>query len=205
MISKPHRTNSDFQIRHFLAGSCHTADGAWALLYSERIALEDKLRHSEAQRLRREAKIAKARHKLKSVVDYDVLEARADIVEAEADLGTWFMNVEAAKAELATIVALMAEIEPHRKYAHLPFLKANEAAQQEEWKLELMYRAENFLMTSGTIPHDHFARMREHPQFHTDILPHVTECRLQIRNGKTDFLIEDKSKTLGLPCIRTKP
>jgi hypothetical protein len=34
MNAKPHRTNSDFQLRYFLARSCHTPDGARALMYT---------------------------------------------------------------------------------------------------------------------------------------------------------------------------
>lgn len=190
MIAKPHRTNSDFQLHHFFVGSCHTADGAWAVLYAEKIALEDKLRHSEAQRLRRDAKIAAANEVFEdsSALRSAILNAKADIAEANADVGTWTLNVEAAKNELATIVALMVQVEPHRKYSHLPLLAANEASQCEEWKRELMYRAENFLMTMGTIPHDHFARMREHPQFKSEILPHCNRVQALIKSNKPELI-----------------
>lgn len=202
MIAKPHRTNSDFQLRNFFVGSCHTADGAYALMYAEKIALEDKLRHSEAQRLRREAKIAAANEVLAESTSQRsaVLNAKADIAEANADVGTWTMNVEAARAELKTINELIANIEPHRKYSHLPLLEANEAAQEEEWKRELMYRAENFLLTMGTIPHDHFARMREHPQFKTEILPHCHKVQTLLKSGGQGqtAILDNKSFNLKL-------
>lgn len=207
MISKPHRTNSDFQLKHFFVGSCHTPDGAWAALYSERIALEGKLRHAEAQDLRRQARIAAASEVLEdsSSSRSAVLNAKADLIEANADLETWKLNVQAARAELATIVELMAQLEPQRKYAHLPLLEANEAAQEEEWKLELMYRAENFLLTSRTIPHDHFARMREHPAFRSEILPHVQRTNALLKAGKELAVIEGPTLNLKLltkdaPC-----
>ncbi|MGF3990643.1 hypothetical protein ACQX7T_15570, partial [Staphylococcus aureus] len=37
----------------------------------------------------------------------------------------------------------------------------------------LMRRAENYLLSQGSIPHDHFETMRLHPEFSTVILPHV--------------------------------
>lgn len=203
MISKPHRTNSDFQLRNFFVGSCHTPDGAYALMYSERIALEDKLRHAEAQRLRRQAKIAAANEVLddSSSPRSAVLNAKADIAEANADIGTWEMNLKAAQAELATINTLMAELEPYRKFSHLPLLEANEASQQEEWLHELVYRAQNFLLTQGAIPHDHFARMREHPQFKTHLLPRVREAQAMIQSGKVDVLLLQKPATPLLELI----
>lgn len=205
MISKPHRTNTDFQLKHFFVGSCHTPDGAYAVLYSEKIALEDKLRHSEAQRLRRDAKIAAANEILddSSSAKSACLNAKADIAEANADIGTWKMNVEAAKNELDTILGLMRDLEPHRKYAHLPILAANEASQEEEWMRELMYRAENFLLTQHTIPHDHFARMREHPKFHTHILPHVNRSHALIKANQPMHILE--SRTFNeLPKLLTR-
>lgn len=205
MISKPHRTNSDFQLKHFFVGSCHTPDGAYAVLYSEKIALEDKLRHSEAQKLRREAKIAAANEVLddSSSTMSACLNAKADMAEAYADYGTWKLNVEAAKNELETILGLMADLEPHRKYSHLPLLEANEASQEEEWMRELMYRAENFLITQGTIPHDHFARMREHPKFLSEILPYVNRVHVMIKTNQPALILESK-KFNELPKLLTQ-
>jgi hypothetical protein len=199
MISKPHRGNSDFQLRHFFVGSCHTADGAYAVMYAEKINLEGKLRHSEAQKLRRDAKIAAAKEIMAESTSSRSawLNAKADIIEQEADLPTWEMNLAAARAELATIVELMAQIEPLRKFAHLPILEANEAAQTEEWKRELMYRAENFLLTQGSIPHDHFARMREHPAFKTEIFPYINQTHTLLKQNRVDEVL-GQTETLSI-------
>ena len=200
MHSKPHRTNSDFQLWHFFAGSCHTADGAWAVMYSEKIALEGKLRHTEAQRLTRESKIAAAEEILEDPTSKrsQKLKAQAEIVEQEADIETWTLNVEAARMELNTINEIMAKIEPLRKYAHLPMLEANEACQEEEWMRELQYRAENFILTQGSIPHDHFARMREHPKFKTELLPHIQKVQMHIKDGNTNLVLDNKAFNLPL-------
>jgi hypothetical protein len=193
MIAKPHRTNSDFQIKNFLVGSCHTADGAWAVLYAEKINLEQKLKYSEATFLRREAKRIVAQRIIDDEDSDRVarLNAKADLVELDSEQPTHDLNVAAARAELATIVELMAELEPKRKYAHLPLLEANEAAQEEEWKLELMYRAENFLLTQSSIPHDHFARMREHPAFKTEILPWIDQTHKLMGAKKLDLILNN--------------
>lgn len=177
MNSNPHRNNSDFQLRHFLAGSCFTPDGAWMLMYGQMIDREAVIKNCEAQRLRRQAKIMDAQ----AVIDdpntskTDKIRAEADIIEADSHYYTWEKNLEAAKMELATIKSIMDELEPHRKYKHLPLLEANEAAQRDEWCGEFKNRVENFLFSTGTIPEDHLRAMRNHPDFESELLPHITD------------------------------
>jgi len=185
MISKPHRNNSDFQLRHFLAGSCHTADGAWMLLYGQKIDVEVKIKHGVAQNLRRIAAIMDAQATIDSVDSSpsEKMIAEADIIEQTSGDDAWELNQTAAKNELATINALMTELEPLRKFAHLPVLEANEAAQQGEWLGELKERAENFLITQGTIPHDQLHTMRCHPDFKSDIVPFIELINDKMKNG----------------------
>jgi hypothetical protein len=174
--SKPHRQNSNFQLRHFLVGSCTTPDGAYVLMYGQLIDMQDKIRHAESQRKRRQAKIAKAQYTIDNPTyfkAYEVLDAEADVLEVEADMSTWDMNLAAAKQELAAIENLMLELKPRCKYAHLPILEMAEASQEDEWLGELKQRAENFLITAGTIPQDHFQTMRMHPKFNSDLVPHI--------------------------------
>ena len=175
MDSKPHRTNSDFQLRYFMAGSCHTPDGAWMLMYAQKIAIEGNLRHAEAQRLRRDAKIAEAQSVISNfqLPEYSKMFAKAAIIEAEADRPIWELNFQAAKSELATIEKIMEELHPLRKFGHLPTLEANEAAQRDEWLGELIGRAENYLFSQGYIPADHFGTMRCHPDFEAKIAPRI--------------------------------
>ena len=185
MISKPHRNNSDFQLRHFLAGSCHTADGAWMLLYGQKIDVEVKIKHGVAQNLRRIAAIMDAQATIDSVDSSpsEKMIAEAAIIEQTSGDDAWELNQTAAKNELATINALMMELEPLRKFAHLPVLEANEAAQQGEWLGELKERAENFLITQGTIPHDQLHTMRCHPDFKSDIVPLIELINDKMKNG----------------------
>ena len=176
MVSKPHRNNSDFQLRYFMAGSCKTPDGAWMLLYGQKIDIEVKIKHSKSQQLRRDAAIAKAESILSnpSSKSWDKLIAEADLIENKAGDESWKLNAKAAIEELATIEDLMGQLEPLCKYSHLPLLERNEAAQREEWLLELNERAENFILSQGSIPHDHLHTMRCHPDFKTKIAPHIS-------------------------------
>ena len=185
MISVPHRNNSDFQLRYFMAGSCHTPDGLWALMYGQKIDAEHKIRAAEGQALIRQANIMEAEE---TIADENAkpsakMKARAKIIEVGAAGDTPALNLEAAKNELATINAIMAEVEPFRKYRHLPLLEANEMAQRDEWRGELMTRAEDYLVTSGTIPQDQFNAMRRHPDFVTHIAPRIQETTKAMRQA----------------------
>jgi hypothetical protein len=177
MNSKPHRNNSDFQLKYFLAGSCKTPDGAWCLLYNQMIEREQVVNMIDSQKIKRQVRELKANKILESETadEIEKLEAQSELIELEATRYTWEMNATAARQELATIKRLMEELEPLRKYGHLPVLEASEACQQEEWLLELKERAENFMVTQGTIPHDHFHTMRCHPEFKTELVPFVAK------------------------------
>ena len=194
MNSNPHRTNSDFQLRYFLAGSCKTPDGAWCLLYAQKVKQEHVVRALESQKLRQQVKEMEVALILKNdnASEIDKLTAKADLLEMHAALPTWEMNAEAAVNELNTINRLMAELEPLRKYSHLPVLEANEATQREEWLGELIERAENFIITQGSIPHDHLATMRSHPDFNSKIVPFIGDLNVklqQIKSTKEGFCL----------------
>ena len=190
MHSATHRLNHDFQLTHFLATSCHTPDHAYALLYAQMIDMQGKIAHHKAQVLRREV----SRMKAQAVLDdpratgVKKLEARADLAEQDASAYVFEMNAKGAEAELAHINRLMAELEPQRKYSHLPILEANEAAQRDEWRLELCRRAENYLLANMTgIPHDQIDTMRMHPDFATHILPHIMQFGGALRQCNGDL------------------
>jgi len=173
------------------------------LMYGQKIDREAVIKSCEAQRIRREAKIMDAQAVINDphVSQTDKMRAQADIIEADAHYYTWSTNLEAAKMELATIKQLMAELEPHRKYAHLPLLEANEAAQREEWLGEFKNRVENFMFSTGTIPEDHLRAMRNHPDFQSALLPHIQEVMGKLANAKSsadlltnhsEYFLEDK-------------
>lgn len=189
MISKNGRRNTHFQIDHFLVGSCFTADGAYSLLCDLREERVDALAQVTVSELRTRAKIARAEAALRSEDEATRLDAEADLVEIRATADTLQKNIAAARGELAHIDGLIAKLQPHRRFSHLPDAEAHEAAQRDEWRLELANRAENFLLTSGSIPHDHFASMRQHPDFVTGILPVIEQTKMTLMEGRVDQLL----------------
>ena len=42
-MTTPHRLNSDFQLRHFIAGAKHTPDAAWCALYNQLVDIDEKV------------------------------------------------------------------------------------------------------------------------------------------------------------------
>lgn len=193
MYSCTHRLNHDFQLQYFMANSCRTPDAAYALLYAQKVDMETKLKHSKAQVLRKEIKLKQ----IQAIMDnpdsteIEKMEAEADILEIEADKYTYEMNLKGAQNEFNCIVELMDQLESQRKYSHLDILDANEACQRDELREELKFRAENFLMSQGFIPSDHLATMRCHPDFITNILPHIGEVQAALRNQRADLVFEN--------------
>ena len=63
--------------------------------------------------------------------------------------------------------------------------------QREEWLFELMNRAENYLLTTGTIPTDHFVTMRQHPDFDDSILPFIENVQKLMQETKNTKIVID--------------
>jgi hypothetical protein len=187
MHYKTNRLNHDFQIAYFLAGACHTPDAAYALLCDLRDDREDALKTVKASELRMKAKSVRARRKLESEDEAERLDGEADLAEIEATLSTGQKSIDAAQAELATILACIEKVHPLRKFSHLPDAEAHEAAQAEEWKLQLIHMAHNHMLVTGTVPADHFATMRMHPAFRSEMLPAITDMRKQIVQAQGDL------------------
>jgi hypothetical protein len=185
MISKNNRQNSNFQILNFLVGSCHTPDAAYSLLCDLEEEREMALSRVQVSDMKLQAHIMKLEETINSPESkpYEVLEAQADLLEIKLSKKLTQRNIDAAQDELNFIQKCMVRLEPHRKYGHLPLPEAHQAMQQEEWKFELMRRAENFLLTDGHIPSDHFETMREHPEFKSELLPYIESTRACILNG----------------------
>lgn len=178
MHYKTNRLNHDFQIAYFIAGACQTPDAAYAILHDLKEDRNNAIKMFKASKFREQAKIIRAHEVLENAKSTaEQLDAQADIAEIEAMADTTKANYDAALAELAFIDQCIEKVQPLRKFAHLPNVEAFEAAQQEEWKLSLIHQAENSLLTTGTIPPDHFATMRMHPEFLDAILPSINEVK----------------------------
>ena len=196
MHSSPHRNNSDFQLRYFIANNCHTADVAWCLMYEQKLDIQIKLESTKAKMLRRKAKMLEIEQGLASTDPIKQLNAQADLIEWQSGDGMLEMAVLGAEQELATITSIMDELGPQRKYAHLPLLEAAQAAQREEWLLEFQNRSENYLLSRGTIPEDHLNAMRNHPDFETQLVPYITDVIEKIATNKNRMSLLTNNKML---------
>lgn len=182
MLTKLNRNNTNFQIAYFIAGSCHTPDAAYIALVSQRQDRERALAQVEVGKIREQIQRLQAERLIASPDPIEQLEGQANLLQLEIDLANQQTLIEAAEAELDFINQCIEKIQPLRKYAHLSDAEALEASQAEEWAHELRYRAENFLLTQGTIPSDHFATMRQHPAFETYLLPGIERIHKQLQS-----------------------
>ena len=200
MHSSSHRLNHDFQLRHFLAGSCHTPDAAWTLLYAQRIDMESKLKMSKGQEIDRKIKALEASRLSQSIYERDRLESQKILADLDSSQYIFEMNIAGAEKELETINDLMSELEPLCQYSHLSILERNEACWREEWCLELIRRAENNLLAYGTIPPDQIETMRQHPDFQERIVPRILEFTKKVQSLERDKVFyELEASSLSLP------
>ena len=196
MHSSPHRNNSDFQLRYFIANNCHTADTAWCLMYEQKLDIQIKLTSVKANLLRRKAKLVGIQQELESTDLVKQLNAQADLIEWQGGEGLLEMAILGAEQEIATIESIMAELEPQRKYAHLPVLEVAKASQREEWLLEFQRRTENFLLSQGTIPEDQLNAMRNHPDFEIKLVPFITEVAQKIATSRDKMALLTNNRML---------
>lgn len=203
MNSKNNRVNHNFQILHFLVGSCFTADGAFSLLCDLREEREMALNTVEVAAIREKAKRITIERMLKSEDEVVRLNAEADLLEIDLGIAVSTRNIAAAKDELKYINECIEKITPLRKFAHLPDHESHEACQQEEWKLEFKARIENQLITTGTIAPDDFNHMRMHPEFHSFLLPTIdqTSALLAAPESRATLLENFNKKSFDLPKL----
>lgn len=193
------RVNHDFQILYFIIGSCHTPDAAYAKLKDLQENRIMALNSAKVAKIKENITIAKAKRKLNSEDEIERLEGEADLAELESFAEITERNIKAAEAELKFIEDCIEKLQPHRKYAHLPDSEAHEAFQQEEWKYELIDRARNSLLTTGSINPDEFKTMKMHPEFVSEILPAIDSCKRLMSQGKVhELLLESKQNNILL-------
>jgi hypothetical protein len=190
MTVKYNRNNTNFQIAHFIAGNHHTADAAYFALRNLELERQRAVDSIPIAEIKWRAARLKLENKLQSKLEYERIEAEAELQDLELEIKYYQPLADSARAELAFIQDCIERVQPLRKYSHLPDIEAAEMCQAEEWGLELQRRAENYLLTSGTIPHDHFNTMRLHPAFETQLLPHIEKIHttLQLPNGAAEVL-----------------
>ena len=175
MHAKTGRLNSDFQIAHFLVGSCHTADGAYALLCDLRDERQQAIAAYHVGCKRNKARMLQASRW--SFLKSTHLERQADMEELQNAVAQSETLYLIALDELKFIEQCIEKLQPYRQYSYLPDQEAHQAAQEEEWAQELIRRGENNLLSIGVIPADQLGAMRLHPQFADKILPALDNVR----------------------------
>jgi hypothetical protein len=153
-----HWRNSDFQKLYFIVGKCHTADEAYRQLMQLKEDREVPIAQYTAQQLRNKAKLLRTCDN-----EYDRIMLEADRIEIESTAKQEKACYDEALRELDVINKMIKDIQPHRKYSHLPDVEAYQACQSEEWALELIHRAENSLVTTGSMSPELLATIRLHP------------------------------------------
>ena len=177
-MARNHKQNSNFQISYFLAGSCHTA----------------------VSQLKEQAKIIRAQRLMESEDSADKLEGQAELLQIENNNTQGKILFEAANDELNHINKCLKAVEPLRQYSEYSDLEAHELAQREEWLLELINRAENYMITGGSIPSDHFVTM--HPDFKNEIIPRIEYIKAQLSDpSKSIKFLKEKKNTFELPKL----
>ena len=188
MTVKYHKKNTNFQIENFLVKSAHTPDNAYFQLLELKEEREMALDAFKVGEMRREAKRLALDETLKTGTKAEKLEAEADLLEISNGEKYERNMYSALMDELAFIERKINEIEPLRKYAHMDLVSAHEASQQEAWLEELKCRAENYLLSTGSIPADQLTTMRLHPDFKSMIEPKIVEVKKMIMENSKILL-----------------
>jgi len=201
MIVKYDKTNTNFQIAYFIAGSCYTADAAYIALLTLKNDRLQALDAAKVAELKRMAARIRAKKLGESENIADKLESQAELLEIEHSEKLTERLIKAAQEEVEFIDYCIQQVQPLRKYAHLDDHAAAEACQREEWLGELVSRAENYMMTQGTIPHDQLLTMRQHPDFASVLLPRLEQLHVALSDPISSKQILLEQEHFNLPKV----
>ena len=85
------------------------------------------------------------------------------------------------------------ELKPQCKYWNEDILQMEQDMQREEWAMELKYRGENMILANALgIGYDHLQTMRQHPDFLTEIAPHLEKTTRLIHDARVNALPLEK-------------
>lgn len=149
--------NSNFQIAHFVAGKCFTADEAYRVLRELEVDRQLALDEYVAYELETSFELSR----LDSHSDNGQIKARYLRLKSQYDHAK-NCNDEALR-EIEFIRDLIKQVEPLRQYSHLPDSEAFQACQRLEWRLKLDNKAKISLMTNGQLPPDLLETIMAHP------------------------------------------
>lgn len=203
MYSQFRKHNSNFNTLYFLVGSCHTADGAYYLIKQNLDIRKEELDANEVSKLRREAKKLKLTNELKTGVSDDrAIEIEADLLELKNQENSYILYLESAQDEYEFLLSCLSTLDSIRRYKDKSDIEGHEASQREEWKLELINRAQNHLLMDGRIPADQFDAMRMHPDFATVIYPEIKKISEEIQLSK--IVIDSVPEEFRLQALKDK-
>jgi hypothetical protein len=213
MVINNHRKHSTFALKHFMAGGCYTADAAYVLLFAQLEGLRMDMATGQAGVLRNQAKrmellstLADIKTGIEAIyvatgeiitdpkAEIELLKTQADLIEFEAAEKMFTINFEGTKREVVELEEMLATLKPLCKFWNDDILKMEQDMCQTEWAHELAGRAENMIMANAFgIPYDHFATMRQHPEFESVILPSIaaTNDTLALANQTRDKRVID--------------
>jgi hypothetical protein len=171
MYTAYHRSNSDFHLKYFLAGTCYTPDAAYFRLLMEQEVLVEKIEINK-QTHDYKFKIAQAKIDEASKTS-ERLEAEQELKELEIRETMYQKTYEAALKELETLNNLIDQLKPQCKYIDMNSDDAWNATQREEWLYEIKARIENGLISTKNISVSDLEIARRHPDFKLEIAPFV--------------------------------
>ena len=190
MPIKCYRTNTDFDLKHFVASEAHTPDGKHVLWAAQLNLLKEQYAGFKAMVLRKEAREEELMEILDATTDSASLTRsrikmiQAELIEIRAGKENDRLNEAGGLREIQTLTRLIEQIRPLCKYLDFDLLDQQEAIQEEEWLCELQSRARKHIACTGSIPVDQLTAMMAHPKFDTHVKPLITNA-LKI-SAKTD-------------------
>ncbi len=180
MYTAYHRSNSDFHLKYFLAGTCYTPDAAYFRLLMEQEALVEKIEINK-QTHDYAIKIAQAKFN-EATKESERLAAEKEIKELEIKEIMYERTYTAALKELNTLNDLIEQLKPQCKYIDMDPDDAWNECQREEWLYEIKARIENGLVSTKNISPTDIEIARRHPDFQLEIAPFVDKL-IQKLNG----------------------
>jgi len=179
-----HWRNSNFQIRIFLSGRAHTPDEAYRVLRELEEERDCALDQARVGYMRTAGRIQWLLSWTARAIALIVPGGEITRAAAMTDIRQTQVRNEAlvaeAERELAYIRSQITEIQPLRKFRGYPDHEAHQLAQCEQWRLELMWRVENYMAATGVVPPEQIEVMRLHPDWSGVLWPHMERFRARL-------------------------
>jgi|GEM_PF-2866051 len=188
--------NSNFQIEHFILSE---ANGAWEryrLLKELLLDREAALATIKATIKKQDALIAAVEEAEK---ESEKLNAQADLLEFEATLPILERDIKFAEQEKEFIQSLIDGLNDELETTRLQGYsdeKMFQEVQCEEWLITIKNKIRRELACTGTLNPESLRVAMNHPQYETELLPHIKTLRVMIQQEPEKLL---EAGNLALP------